>query len=151
MYIVCKDYPIEGLNWTYIGDTNPNEFITNFRIPTGSMYLLSETFAEHSMFENAYELDWTLECGSVSPLVFDIEKAKIEFINHMRNARPSYLSILDVYYMKALETGNQTTISDIVEKKQQLRDLPMMDLSGVTTLSELILKWPSELIGNSPY
>jgi hypothetical protein len=115
------------------------------------MYLLCESYAEHSMFYESYELDWTLESGSVSPLIFDIEKAKLEFIEHIRNERILYLSNLDVYYMKALESGNQTTIADIVEKKQQLRDLPTMDLSDVNTLSELIAKWPTELIGNPPY
>jgi hypothetical protein len=151
MYIVYKDYPVEGDNWFNYENQPFKEFNKSIHAPTGSMFLLCESYAEHSMFYESYELDWTLEFGSVSPLIFDIEKAKTKFIEDIRNSRVLYLSNLDVYYMKALESGNQTTISDIITKKQQLRDLPTMDLSDVTTLSELINKWPTELIGNSPY
>jgi len=151
MYIIYKDYPMEGDNWLNYENQPFEEFNASIYAPTGSMYLLCESYAEHSMFYESYELDWTLESGSVSPLIFDIEKAKLEFIEHIRNERILYLSNLDVYYMKALESGNPTTIADIVEKKQQLRDLPTMDLSDVNTLSELIAKWPNELIGNAPY
>jgi hypothetical protein len=151
MYIVYKDYPVEGDNWFNYENQPFKEFNKSIHSPTGSMFLLCESYAEHSMFYESYELDWTLECGSISPLTFDIEKAKLKFIEDIRNLRALHLSNLDVYYMKALESGNQTTISDIVAKKQQLRDLPTMNLSEVTTLSELINKWPTELISNSPY
>ena len=151
MYIVYKDYPVEGDNWFNYENQPFKEFNKSIHAPTGSMFLLCESYAEHSMFYESYELDWTLESGSISPLTFDIEKAKIKFIKDIRNSRVLHLSNLDVYYMKALESGNPTTITNIVEKKQQLRDLPNMDLSDVNTLSELINKWPTELIGNSPY
>jgi len=151
MNIVYKDYPIEGESWLTFDTETIEQFNKKIHAPSGSMCLLCESNAEHSMFYESYELDWTLECGSISPLTFNIEKAKIKFIEDMRKARVLYLSNLDVYYMKALESGNQTTISDIVAKKQQLRDLPIMDLSDVTKLSELMNKWPTELLGKSPY
>jgi hypothetical protein len=151
MYIIYKDYPVEGDNWFNYENQPFEEFNKSIHAPTGSMFLLCESYAEHSMFYESYELDWTLESGSVSSLIFDIEKAKLKFIEHIRTERILHLSNLDVYYMKALESGNTTTISDIVGKKQQLRDLPTMDLSDVSTLSQLLAKWPIELLGDAPF
>ena len=83
--------------------------------------------------------------------ILNIEKAKEIYLNKLRRFREDKWGDLDVQYMKSLETGNQTNISEIVAKKEQLRNLPNMDLSDVTTLNELKSRWPIEILGNSPY
>lgn len=82
-------------------------------------------------------------------ITINIDKAKNIFISKLRRFREDELPKLDIQYMRALELNNPTT--DIVAKKQQLRDLPDMDLSDATTLDELKSKWPTELLGDSPF
>jgi hypothetical protein len=82
-------------------------------------------------------------------ITINIDKAKNIFISKLRRFREDELPKLDIQYMRALELNNPTT--DIVSKKQQLRDLPDMDLSDVTTLDELKSKWPTNLLGDSPF
>jgi phage shock protein A len=53
--------------------------------------------------------------------------------------------------MRALETGNQTLIQEIVTKKQQLRDLTNIDFSDVTNSAQLKEKWPTEILGQIPF
>jgi hypothetical protein len=82
-------------------------------------------------------------------LVLNIEKAKQIFIEKIRRFREDELPKLDIQYIRTLELGNDTT--EIVSKKQQLRDLPNIDLSDVTNLTQLKAKWPTELLGDSPF
>jgi len=150
MYIVYKDYLIDGETWYHLDNKSVDEINEELHIPTGSInYLLSESPINDSDFYNSYGLDWNLEKGSISPLIINIEVAKTKFIDDIREARVSILNELDIQFMKTLETGNPTT--EIVTKKQRLRDLPTMDLSDVTTIDELKGKWPVDLLGNSPY
>ena len=58
---------------------------------------------------------------------------------------------LDLQYMRALETGNQSVIQEIVAKKQQLRDLPDMDFSNVLTPIQIKEKWPTDILGEIPF
>lgn len=82
-------------------------------------------------------------------ITINISKAKNIFISKLRMVREDEFAKLDIEYMKALELGILTT--EIVSKKQQLRDLPAMDLSNVTNLEQLKSKWPTDLLGTSPY
>ena len=82
-------------------------------------------------------------------ITINIEKAKNIFISKLRRIREDEFPKLDIQYMRALELGNPTI--DIVAKKEQLRNLPNMDLSDVTNLDELKAKWPTELLGDSPF
>ena len=83
--------------------------------------------------------------------ILDIEKAKELFLNKLRRFREDKWSDLDVSYMRALESGNQSKISEIVLKKEQLRNITDMNLSDVKNLNDLKSKWPTNLLGNSPY
>jgi hypothetical protein len=150
MYIIYKDYPIEGDNWYYLNNTSVNQINKELHIPTGSVnYLLSNVPINDVAFFDSYKLDWNLEKGSVSPLVIDIETAKEKFINDMRYARSVVFPNLDIEFIKTLELGNSTI--SISEKKQKLRDLPNMDLSDVNTITQLKSRWPTDLLGDSPY
>ena len=69
---------------------------------------------------------------------------------NIRNARASKLAELDIEFQKALETGASTT--DIVAKKQALRDAPAADnISSAATTDDLKAQWDTDILGTSPY
>jgi len=80
----------------------------------------------------------------------DMAKAKEIHKTNIRNARISKFAELDIEFQKALETGAST--SDIVAKKQALRDAPAD--SGIDAASDadaLKSQWNSSVLGSSPY
>ena len=69
---------------------------------------------------------------------------------NIRNARTPKLAELDIEFQKALETGASTT--DIVAKKQALRDAPAADnISSAATTDDLKSQWNTDILGTSPY
>ena len=69
---------------------------------------------------------------------------------NIRNARTPKLAELDIEFQKALETGASTT--DIVAKKQALRDAPAADnISSAATIDDLKSQWNTDILGTSPY
>ena len=128
------------------------EFILNRAVPSGSKYLFinDDTNVDYDFFKS-YDFDWNLENGTETTPILNLDIAKQMYLKEIRIKRDKLFVNLDIDYMRALETGNQTLIQEIVTKKQQLRDLPNMDFSDVTTSVQLKAKWPSELLGNSPY
>lgn len=91
-------------------------------------------------FRNA----WVLNGSVISE---DLTKAKEIFADKIREARKPLLEALDTDFMKAQETGADTT--QIVADKQALRDAPTAGNSA-TTIAELKAAWPSAC-GDSPY
>ena len=80
----------------------------------------------------------------------DMTKAKDLHREKIRYARKAKLTELDIEFMKAQETGASTT--DIVAKKQALRDAPADSAIGsATTEAELKAQWNTTLLGDSPY
>ena len=80
----------------------------------------------------------------------DMAKAREIHKNNIRVARTPKLAELDVEFQKALETGATTT--DIVAKKQALRDAPAD--SGIAAASDtdaLKAQWKTDILGDSPY
>ena len=77
----------------------------------------------------------------------NMEKAKDIWRDKIRLARDPELAKLDAAFMKALETGADTTA--IVAQKQALRDAPTAGDSA-TTIAELKAAWPTAC-GDSPY
>tara|TARA_B100000131_G_C17984369_1_gene559971 strand:+ start:684 stop:944 length:261 start_codon:yes stop_codon:yes gene_type:complete len=74
----------------------------------------------------------------------EIHKAKI------REARTPKLAELDIEFQKAQETSADVT--DIVAKKQALRDAPAASaIDSATTVDELKAQWDSTVLGTSPY
>ncbi len=77
-------------------------------------------------------------------------KAKEIHKQNIRNARAPKLAELDVEFQKAQETGANT--SDIVSKKQALRDAPAASaIDSATTDSDLKTQWDTSILGSSPY
>tara|TARA_R100000353_G_C6445311_1_gene179742 strand:+ start:432 stop:692 length:261 start_codon:yes stop_codon:yes gene_type:complete len=80
----------------------------------------------------------------------DMVKAREIHRNKIRNARKPLLENLDIEFQKALETSANTT--DIVSKKQQLRDAPADSaIASATTEAELKSQWNTSILGTSPY
>ena len=86
----------------------------------------------------------------MSLIKIDMAKARELHKTKIREARKPLLEALDVEFQKALETGASTT--DIVAKKQALRDAPADSAIGsATTEAELKAQWNTTLLGDSPY
>ena len=80
----------------------------------------------------------------------DMAKAREIHKNKIRVARKPLLEALDIEFQKAQETGTSTT--DIVTKKQALRDAPAD--SGIVAASDadtLKAQWKTDILGTSPY
>jgi hypothetical protein len=91
-------------------------------------------------FRNAWSLSGTV-------ITEDLSKAKEIFADKVREARAPLLEALDTDFMKAQETGADT--SAIVASKQALRDAPTAGDSAAT-IAELKAAWPA-CCGDSPY
>ncbi len=80
-------------------------------------------------FQDAYEYQKNEETGNVN-IHLNYEKAKELQRNKWRALRKPLLEKLDVEFMKALESGNNTVVQSIAQQKQNLRDVtktPMID------------------------
>ena len=74
--------------------------------------------------------------GEAGVISVNMTKAKDVWRDKIREARVEPLEALDTAYMKALETGADT--SSIVAQKQALRDAPALDsIANATTPDEL--------------
>jgi hypothetical protein len=68
------------------------------------------------------------------PLTVNFAKAQVITKDRLRVSRAPLLASLDIEFQRALESGADT--SDIVERKQELRDVTEQ-VSSATTLAEL--------------
>lgn len=82
----------------------------------------------------------------------NMERAKNIHRENIRKARKEALEKLDVQYMRALESNNSEKIAEIVNIKQQLRDLPNCEaIQNAVSPDDLKNHWPSILACESPY
>ena len=114
-------------------------------VPSGLSYDIVEDSAipTDRSFRNAW-----IQSGKT--VVEDMPKAREIHKTNIRLARTEKFKELDVDYQKATETSADT--SDIVAKKQALRDAPAA--SGITTAvttTELKQQWDTNILGTSPY
>jgi len=75
--------------------------------------------------DNTFRDAWKWQ---VDMIVVDINAAKEIKRNQFRQARKPMLEQLDVEYMRAVETSNAAKKKAIVDKKQQLRDITIIEL-----------------------
>lgn len=128
------------------------EFIINRIIPSGSDYVFMYDDSEiEPWFEFCYDFNFNDENGSTAVPIFNVEKGKKLFMENAKRRRAKLFPDLDVQYMKALESGNQSLIQEIVSKKQALRDITQIDFSDVTSAAGVKSKWPVNILGNSPF
>ena len=78
------------------------------------------------------------------PLKINIDKAKNIWKDKIRVARKPKLEELDVEFVRAQETGADT--SDIVAKKKELRDFPAQ-VDSATTTDEIKAVWDTDKLG----
>ena len=79
------------------------------------------------------------------PLTTNIDKAKNIWKNKIRVARKPKLEELDVEFVRAQETGADT--SAIVAKKKELRDFPAQ-VDSATTTDEIKAVWDTDKLGD---
>ena len=79
------------------------------------------------------------------PLKINIDKAKNIWKDKIRVARKPKLEELDVEFVRAQETGADT--SAIVAKKKELRDFPAQ-VDSATTTDEIKAVWDTNKLGD---
>ena len=72
------------------------------------------------------------------------DKAKAIWKNKWRGAREGILELLDIEFMKAVETSNKEKQVEIASKKQALRDVTKIEIVG-NTPEEIKSVWPDIL------
>ena len=81
-------------------------------------------------------------------ITINLDKAKDITKDRLRADRKPLLEAEDVKFMKAQETGADTTA--IVAEKQRLRDITK-DVDSCTTTDELKAQWNTSILGTTPY
>ena len=142
----------EKILWTAVNEETI-QFILDRVIPSGSDYVFMYDNASNieRSFTFCYDFNFNDENGATAIPIFNVEKGKELFLQYLRYKRNKLFPELDLQYMRALETGNQSVIQEIVAKKQQLRDLPDMDFSNVLTPIQIKEKWPTDILGEIPF
>ena len=79
------------------------------------------------------------------PIKIDITKSKNIWKDKIRVARKPKLEELDVEFVRAQETGADT--SAIVAKKKELRDFPAQ-VDSATTTDEIKAVWDTDKLGD---
>ena len=79
------------------------------------------------------------------PVTVNVTKAKEIWKDKIRAARKPKLEELDVQFIKAQETGSDT--SAIVAKKQELRDYPAQ-VDSATRSDEIKAVWDTDKLGD---
>lgn len=111
-----------------------------------SKIIIHETEVEASDYsypsERTFREAWAFSADAAANVIeVDMEAAKEIWRNKIRQARVEPLDALDTAYMRALETGADTT--QIVADKQALRDAPADPaIDAATTPEELKLVQP---------
>ena len=91
---------------------------------------------------------WTYDPSSGFGI--DMTKAKNIHRNNIRARRAELMPALDVEFMKAQESGENT--SAIVAKKNALRDAPANSaIESCTTTDELVKQWDTTVLGTTIY
>lgn len=106
-------------------------------VPEGSEYKIVDSIDIDNDYFNAYEFD--AEAGAK----VNIKKAKAIHLDKFRSVRTPLLAILDISFMRAVESGNADLQKEIASKKQALRDVTSIVLPN--TLEGIKATWPEVL------
>ena len=112
------------------------EAIAEKDVPTENFKIIDKQDLDtlDEQFRNAWVCDTDL-----NPTIC-IQKAKEVWREKIRQKRGPVLLDLDVQYMRALESNNDT--SEIVQSKQELRDLPQNpDIESANSIEDLKNVW----------
>ena len=79
----------------------------------------------------------------------NMDKARKIWQDQWRAARIPLLEGLDVEFMRAVESGDQAKQAEVAAKKQELRDVTLIDISHVDEPWQLVTHWPG-CLGDKP-
>jgi len=86
----------------------------------------------------------------MTKITTNMNKAKDFHKNKIREKRKPLLEALDIEFIRALETGADT--STIVSKKNALRNATASaGISTATSIADLKAQWDTDILGASPY
>jgi hypothetical protein len=106
-------------------------------VPAGLEYKIVESVDIDNDYFNAYEFD--AETGAK----VNIEKAKAIHLDKFRSARAPKLQKLDIDFMKAVETNDESAKAAIIADKIALRDVTLTPLPD--DLDDIKSTWPNIL------
>lgn len=147
------NYTVDGKNVIVFPDLEqPMRTMIKYLVPENTKCVIIKNVIDIDFrFINAYSGDFTLDHGSVSEPQLDIIAAKTIFVDKIREMRDPLFGPLDVQFMRALEQGDQNTVTEVSSKKQVLRDITSLDFDSATDLASLKALWPSDVLGNNPF
>jgi hypothetical protein len=125
-----------------VDDSISIEDIIKISIPENTPYKIVEEINVISPFTNCYDFD------QENGYKINIQRCKDFWLFNFRKVRTSLLQELDIDFMRAVESKDENKQSEISQKKQQLRDVTLIDLPN--TLMELKNTWP-EILGKNPF
>jgi hypothetical protein len=134
IYTVTDDSLNPGPNWTLIRATDFDSSATP--IVLGKTTTIGTTVYCLDATVTTMDTDAVTFTEKLSPIYVDIEKAKVQHINLLRNQRVGLFSDLDKLYLEAISQNKDTSI--IVDRQQYLRDITGGSaITSVTTTTEL--------------
>ena len=81
-------------------------------------------------------------------IIINPDKAKAIWKDKWRQARKPLLASLDIEFMKAVESNDSEKQAEVAAKKQELRDVTSVEISGKSP-EEIKAVWP-EVLGEHP-
>jgi hypothetical protein len=90
-----------------------------------------------------------LKLNNFMSIQVNMDKARKIWQDQWRAARIPLLEGLDVEFMRAVESGDQDKQAEVAAKKQELRDVTLIDISHVDEPGELQTQWPG-CLGDKP-
>ena len=79
----------------------------------------------------------------------NMDKAKDIWRDKWRDARGPLLQELDVEFLRAVESNDETKQAEVTAKKQELRNVTDTDINNIGTTDHLKLVWP-QCLGDKP-
>jgi hypothetical protein len=144
MYLLTDNSEMRGGWHREITYNNKNNFTEN-GMKTTLIQIGADTYdpADYTIpTERTFREAWKANSNGV--ISVDMTAAKDIWRNKIRQARIEPLEELDTTYLKALETGSDTSV--IISQKQALRDAPNhADIEAATTPEEIAAIQPAGL------
>lgn len=111
--------PVEGVNYIVFEDPD---------------------YPENDVFRNAWEINW-----AAKKVKHNLEKCKAILKDRFRQFREVRFKELTAEEEQARGKNDNAKLADIEAKRQQLRDVTAIDLSGITDRQQLKQIWPTVL------
>tara|TARA_R100001015_G_C4569043_1_gene127413 strand:+ start:386 stop:835 length:450 start_codon:yes stop_codon:yes gene_type:complete len=132
---------------TPINENKTIEEIAAKVVPDGISYEIIEDSAVPT--DRSFRDAWKQNSKTIET---DMTKAREVHKQKIRFARELLFADLDVEFQKALETDDASKKTEVINKKQALRDAPAdSGIAAASNETELKAQWNKTLLGDSPY